>query len=71
MGGRRGAVLHEVVGPRNQVRLDPDTLRRLVPDVRHRDLYVCGPEGFRDGVVAAARRLAVPEDRIHVEEFAF
>ncbi len=69
--GRQGAVLHEVVGPRYQVRLDPDTLRHLVPDVRHRDLYVCGPEGFRDGVVAAARWLAVPEDRIHVEEFAF
>ena len=29
------------------------------------------PRAFGDGVVAAARRLAVPEDRIHLEEFAF
>jgi predicted ferric reductase len=65
------AVLHEVVGPRQRVDLDPNTLKRLVPDIRHRDLYVCGPEGFSDRVVRAARWLAVPEDRIHIEEFAF
>jgi ferredoxin-NADP reductase len=65
------AVLHEVIGPRQHVDLDPATLKRLVPDIRHRDLYVCGPEGFSDHVVHAARWLAVPEDRIHIEEFAF
>ena len=65
------AVLHEIIGPRDRVGLDPATLRRLCPDVRHRDLYICGPEGFTEGVVGAARWLSVPEDRIHVEEFAF
>jgi predicted ferric reductase len=69
--GRPHAVLHEIVGPRDRVAVDATTLRRLVPDVRHRDLYVCGPEGFTEGVVGAARWLSVPEDRIHVEEFAF
>ncbi len=68
---RPHAVLHELVGPRDRVVLDPTTLRRLVPDARHRDIYVCGPEGFTDGVVRTARWLSVPEDRIHVEEFAF
>jgi predicted ferric reductase len=69
--GRPRAVLHEIVGPREQVGLDRTTLGRLVPDVRQRDLYVCGPEGFTRRVVGAARGLAVPDDRIHVEEFAF
>ena len=68
---RPHAVLHEIIGPRDRVGLDPATLRRLCPDVRHRDLYICGPEGFTEGVVGAARWLSVPEDRIHVEEFAF
>jgi predicted ferric reductase len=65
------AVLHEVIGPRDRVDLEPATLKRLVPDIRQRDLYVCGPEGFSERVVQAARWLAVPEDRIHIEEFAF
>jgi ferredoxin-NADP reductase/DMSO/TMAO reductase YedYZ heme-binding membrane subunit len=68
---RSKGILHEVVGPRDQVDLDAGTLRGLVPDIRHRDLYVCGPEGFTERVVVVARRLSVPEDRIHVEEFAF
>ncbi|HEY3809937.1 MAG TPA: hypothetical protein VGL49_00775, partial [Acidimicrobiales bacterium] len=68
---RPKGVLHELIGPRHQVDLDARTLKRLVPDIRHRDLYVCGPEGFNERVVAVARWLAVPEDRIHVEEFAF
>jgi predicted ferric reductase len=71
VGSRPHAVLHEIVGPRGYVKLDSTTLRRLVPDVRQRDLYICGPEGFTSSVVGIAQALAVPEDRIHVEEFAF
>lgn len=69
--GRDKGVLHEVVGPRDEIDLDAEMLKRLVPDIRHRDLYVCGPEGFSERVLLGARRLAVPEDRIHLEEFAF
>ena len=68
---RSQGILHEVVGPRDQVDLDAGTLKGLVPDIRHRDLYVCGPEGFTERVVLVARWLSVPDDRIHVEEFAF
>ena len=67
----RGGDLHELVGPRERVQFDFRTLRKLVPDISRRDVYVCGPEGFADGVVAAARRLGVPESRIHREAFAF
>ncbi len=67
----RGGRLHEVVGPRSKAPLDADHLRRLVPDVADRDLYVCGPGGFMEQLVATVRSLGVPDQRIHYEDFAF
>jgi ferredoxin-NADP reductase len=63
--------LHEVIGSRQQVPFDASTLRRLVPDIATCDVYVCGPGGFSERVVAMAIRLGVPRDRIHEEVFAF
>jgi predicted ferric reductase len=68
---RRGAPLHELVGPRADVALDARALRRLVPDVAERDVYVCGPDGFSAVVSAAARECGVAPERIHHEAFAF
>jgi ferredoxin-NADP reductase/DMSO/TMAO reductase YedYZ heme-binding membrane subunit len=68
---RLGGRLHELVGDRHQVRLDPEALRALVPDLAGRDLYVCGPDGFTEAVVASARTAGVPADHIHHESFAF
>jgi ferredoxin-NADP reductase len=62
---------HEVIGTRHEVQLDARLLRWLVPDLAHRDVYVCGPDGFSDGIVAAALRLGVSPGRIHEEAFAF
>jgi predicted ferric reductase len=68
---RRGGRLHEVIGRRDQVRFDATALHRLVPDLKHRDVYVCGPDGFSDRVLDALARLGVPTHRIHHEAFAF
>ena len=62
--------LHEIVGTREQADLDDKTLARLVPDLRDRDLYVCGPEGFVTGVVELAKRVGVPDEAIHHEAYA-
>jgi ferredoxin-NADP reductase len=70
MAARRGC-LHEILGTRDQARIDASLLRRLVPDMRRRDVYVCGPNGFTRDVVRALRALDVPADRIHHESFAF
>jgi ferredoxin-NADP reductase len=67
----RGGQIHEVIGPRDAVMFDVRMLRTLVPDVSERDVYVCGPDGFADSLLTAARRLGVPEGRIHREQFAF
>ncbi len=69
--GGRGGVVHDLVGPRQKVRVDARSLRRLVPDLAQRDVYVCGPEGFARAVVAAVRGAGVPLERVHVESFAF
>ena len=68
---QRGGRYREVVGSREQIRFDAKALRRLIPDVAQRDLYVCGPEGFSQRVVAAAVRLGTPVQNIHQEEFSF
>ena len=69
--GERGGRLHELVGPRRHARLDKAGLAQLVPDIADRDLYVCGPGGFMQGVITAARDLGVRGERIHHEDFAF
>lgn len=51
---------------------DPDlTLADLVPDVAEADVYVCGPAGFVDSVLADARAAHVPAEQIHHEQFAW
>jgi predicted ferric reductase len=67
----RNGRIHELIGSRHKVRLNARTLRHLVPDVADRDVYVCGPEGFGTEVVAAATRLGVGDDQIHIEAFGF
>jgi predicted ferric reductase len=66
-----GGELYELLGPRTEVRLDPEALTWLVPDLAERDLYVCGPEGFTETVKESARAAGMPRDRIHEEAFAF
>jgi predicted ferric reductase len=66
---RRGQ-LHVLVGRREQVSIDERSLRQLVPDLDHRDVFVCGPEGFVASIVDLVKRLGVPDEAIHHEAFA-
>jgi predicted ferric reductase len=68
---RRGGQVHEVIGPRDQVRLDAKALRALVPDIARGDLFICGPVGFTQSMTRAAVTLGVPHERVHFESFAF
>jgi predicted ferric reductase len=67
---RRHGQLHTLVGGREQAGIDERSLRRLVPDLHHRDVFVCGPEGFVAGIVDLVKRLGVPDEAIHHEAFA-
>ena len=67
---RRGGKLHELTGPRAHALVDERALLGTVPDIRDRDVYVCGPEGFVANVVASVRFLGVPDEAIHHEAYA-
>ncbi|WP_231496044.1 ferric reductase-like transmembrane domain-containing protein [Cellulomonas sp. HZM] len=62
-----------VAGRRSELGHDPLTAARIattVPDVRERDVFVCGPEAMTDAVVRAVRRLGVPRSAVHHEELS-
>jgi predicted ferric reductase len=71
---RRGITLHYVVGDHRTEDgarlLDAEHLRALVPDLAERDVYVCGPPGMTDAMVARLRDAGVPRRHLHTERFA-
>ena len=67
---RRGR-LQEVVGSRHKFRVSAKLVRSLVPDIAHRDVYICGPGEFSAEVAAAARELGTDAVQIHTETFGF
>jgi predicted ferric reductase len=72
----RGATVHYLVGRRGSREmpadpLDPRSLRRLVPDIHNRDIYVCGPSGMMTRVLSGLRWLRISDKQIHYERFAF
>jgi predicted ferric reductase len=67
---RHGRVL-ELVGTRDAVPLDASHLRRLVPDLRSRDVYICGPEALAAALHRHAIDAGVPPGQIHRESFSY
>jgi predicted ferric reductase len=49
---------------------EPRNLESLVPDLRDRDVYVCGPAPMTDAVLRSLRALKVPPGQIHSERFS-
>ncbi|ATE52208.1 ferredoxin reductase family protein [Actinosynnema pretiosum] len=70
----KGAVLHVVTGatadhaPDSQP-LGARALGAAVPDVRERDVFVCGPGRMTEAVLASLRELGVPRRQVHAERF--
>jgi predicted ferric reductase len=70
---QRGFGLFPLVGSRHT---EPDPLsaaelRRLVPDLAERDVYLCGPPGLVQAARRGLHRAKVPRRRIHIESFDF
>ncbi len=59
--------IHHDDGPDEQRFVLSRTLGRPAAEAH---LYICGPAGFIDFVIAGAQRLGWPEARIHVERFS-
>jgi predicted ferric reductase len=70
----RGGVIHYIVGRRGEDvhphPLGPRFLLAAVPDLRERDVFVCGPREMVETVMTSLRALKVPARQVHVERFA-
>jgi predicted ferric reductase len=71
----RGAQVHVLTGrtgagsPPNSP-FEPHNLIALVPDIRERDVFVCGPPAMTTAVVRSLRALSVPRLQVHAERFS-
>ena len=50
---------------------EPRHLLAMCPDVRQREVFVCGPHPMMDAVEHSLRTLGVPADQIHSERFEY
>ncbi|MET7687344.1 ferredoxin reductase family protein [Streptomyces sp. NPDC005483] len=66
----KGAELHLVTGPPVPDKLAASELARLVPDIAHRDVFLCGPPPMMNAVLGSLRELDVPKPQIHFERFS-
>lgn len=75
LAAKRGATLWYVLGSRDDEgpkrAFSAKGMRELAPDVRRRDIYLCGPPGLVDATLVALRKLRVPKRQIHMDPFEF
>lgn len=72
LAARTGLQVRYLVGHRTELGYDPlsaASIHALVPDVRSRDTFVCGPRGMTHNVLRVMRELRVPVRQLHSEEF--
>lgn len=79
---RRGVAVHYATGARISGRdswlpqsvagwRDKDALLHLIPDLRDRDVFVCGPDAWMDAVARAALDAGLPQAQLHHERFTW
>jgi predicted ferric reductase len=75
LAAEREARVWYVLGGRDEPNVQdlftPRGLRRLVPDARQRDVYLCGPGGLVDSSIRTLRKMRVPRRQLHLDPFEF
>ena len=75
LAAERGVRVHYVVGDHRDNGfahlLSAQHLAELVPDLRERDVYLCGPPGLVAVIRRSLRDAHVSPRHVHLEEFAF
>lgn len=67
--------IHQVVSDEPEAKIeqgfiDIEKIKRLVPDIAERDVFLCGPPPMMAGVKKALRELGVPDSQVHYERFS-
>jgi predicted ferric reductase len=75
LAAERGLRLHYLVGDHRDASaahlLTAAHLNEIVPDIRERDVFLCGPPGMVGATRRTLHDARVPRQNIHLEEFAF
>ncbi|TXS19800.1 MULTISPECIES: ferric reductase-like transmembrane domain-containing protein [unclassified Streptomyces] len=66
----KGAELRLVTGSPVPDKLAPGELKRMVPDIADRDVFLCGPPPMMNAVLGTLEDLGVPRQQIHFERFS-
>jgi ferredoxin-NADP reductase len=71
LGAERGLRVVDLPGPRDRAENAPEALLHHVPDLAHRDVYVCGPEEWTERVRRTALAAGLPARHLHIETFGW
>jgi predicted ferric reductase len=69
LSAERGLRVVDLPGPRTHPANRVGALFHHVPDLVHRDVYVCGPEGWAEQVRQIALAAGLPPEHLHLETF--
>jgi len=75
LASKTGLQLHNVLSDQKDYQgetgfIDQEKIIRLVPDVKERDVFLCGPPPMMWGIMDQLKVLGVPPEQIHYERFA-
>jgi predicted ferric reductase len=62
---------NSVLGPAAQGLPELIALRRWIPDIADRDVFICGPSAWTDGFERLVLAAGIPADQIHTESFGW
>jgi ferredoxin-NADP reductase len=67
--------MHLLIGPPDAANrygplLGAGNLLSLAPDIRDRDVFVCGPPGMMRAAMRSLWEIGVPHDQVHAERFS-
>jgi len=71
LAAERGLRVVDLPGHRSEPANAPGALLHHVPDLAHREVYVCGPEDWAEEIGRVARAAGLPSEHLHIETFAW
>ena len=60
-----------VLGPAARGMSELIALQRWIPDIAEREVFLCGPSTWTDGMERLLLAAGLPRDRIHTESFGW